>query len=249
MANSFAATLRGGGHLTPCERLRQRSPHSRGFTLLEMLIVLAILAAVAAWTWPSMRRQMIDSELRDAGKQVRDQLARARHRAVDTGTLQQFRFQPGQRGFEVTVLPLATLDCNTASTLTVDASAVGGALGTTRDDPQQPQADRHELPEGAFFLSAAAAANDTSIAAFDSGTDPSDSAVDDKSTLPVESTDLATSQADDIWSQPIVFYPNGRTTDATIRLANRTGAHLDVTLRGLTGVAKAGRLQRRRVRQ
>ena len=229
---------------------RQRLPHSRGFTLLEMLIVLAILAAVAAWTWPSMRRQMIASELRDAGKQVRDQLARARHRAVDTGTLQQFRFQPGKRGFEVTVLPLATLGCNTASTLTADTSAVGGALGTTRDDPQQPRADRHELPEGAYFLSAAAAADDTSIAGFDSGTDPPDSAVEDNSSAPpVEPTDLATNQADDIWSQPIVFYPNGRTTDATIRLANRTGAHLDVTLRGLTGVAKVGRLQRRRVRQ
>ena len=236
----------------------QRLSHSRGFTLLEMLIVLAILAAVAAWTWPSMRRQMIASELRDAGKQVRDQLARARHRAVDTGTLQQFRFQPGQRGFEVTVLPLATLDCNTASTLTADASAVGGALGTT----QQPQADRHELPEGVYFLSAAAAADETSIAGFDSGTDPSDSAVEDNSSAPpVEPTDLATNQADDIWSQPIVFYPNGRTTDATIRLANRTGAHLDVTLRGLTGahldvtlrgltgVAKVGRLQHRKVRQ
>ena len=69
MASSFAATVRGERIALP----RQRLPHSRGFTLLEMLIVLAILAAVAAWTWPSMRRQMIVSELRDAGKQVRDQ--------------------------------------------------------------------------------------------------------------------------------------------------------------------------------
>lgn len=229
--------------------LCHRLPHGRGFTLLEMLIVLAIMAAVAAWTWPAMRRQMIASELRDAGKQVRDQLARARHRAVDTGTLQQFRFQPGKRGFEVTVLPLTTLNCNTAGTRTADATAVGGALGTTSDDPQQPQADRHELPEGAYFLSAAAAADQPVIATFDRGANPSDSTIDDDSTLPVESTDLATNQADDIWSQPIVFYPNGRTTDATIRLANRAGAHLDVTLRGLTGVAKVGRLERRKVRQ
>ena len=39
------------------------------------------------------------------------------------------------------------------------------------------------------------------------------------------------------WSEPILFYPNGRTTDARIRLASEPDLRLEVSLRGLTGIA------------
>ena len=43
------------------------------------------------------------------------------------------------------------------------------------------------------------------------------------------------------WSDPIVFYPNGRTENAHIRIKGERNAVVDVSLRGLTGVATAGK--------
>jgi hypothetical protein len=46
------------------------------------------------------------------------------------------------------------------------------------------------------------------------------------------------------WSAPIVFYPNGRASNARIRLAGPRDFFVDVTLRGLTGTATISELQR-----
>ena len=46
---------------------------------------------------------------------------------------------------------------------------------------------------------------------------------------------------EDGWSDPIVFYPNGRTENAHIRLKGDHHAFVEVLLRGLTGVATAGK--------
>jgi len=43
------------------------------------------------------------------------------------------------------------------------------------------------------------------------------------------------------WSEPIVFHPNGRTSNAEIRLRGERNAVVEVSLRGLTGAATAGR--------
>ena len=56
---------------------------------------------------------------------------------------------------------------------------------------------------------------------------------------PVESP--TTAIAEEGWSDPIVFYPNGRTATAHIRLNGERNAFVEVSLRGLTGVATASR--------
>jgi hypothetical protein len=44
------------------------------------------------------------------------------------------------------------------------------------------------------------------------------------------------------WSPPIVFYPDGTASDATVLLANPSGLTLRVTLRGLTGISRAAQI-------
>lgn len=44
------------------------------------------------------------------------------------------------------------------------------------------------------------------------------------------------------WSRPILFYPDGTTSDAVVTLANEEGLTLHVTLRGLTGTARVGEI-------
>ena len=55
---------------------------SKGFTLLELIVVLAILAAIAALVAPSFSRTVASARLRTAASDVRTTLARGRALAV-----------------------------------------------------------------------------------------------------------------------------------------------------------------------
>jgi len=55
---------------------------SKGFTLMELIVVLAILAAIAALVAPSFSRTIASARLRSAASDVRTSLARGRALAV-----------------------------------------------------------------------------------------------------------------------------------------------------------------------
>jgi len=44
------------------------------------------------------------------------------------------------------------------------------------------------------------------------------------------------------WSQPIMFYPDGTTSDASVLVANSSDETIRVTLRGLTGISRASQV-------
>jgi prepilin-type N-terminal cleavage/methylation domain-containing protein len=191
----------------------------RGFTLSEMLVVLGILVTVTALAQPALRGALGDSRLRSAAKLVRVELAKARLRAMQSGIAQHFRYQLGKNRFQI------------VPALALEATERGIAgRPTNRDDIRpsknlrQPVAasgpgpegtadelPSQELPEGICFEPAA----------------------DDPLAAPVV--------GEEGWSQPIVFYPNGRTENAQIRIKGERNAVVDVSLRGLTGVATAGK--------
>jgi prepilin-type N-terminal cleavage/methylation domain-containing protein len=47
-----------------------------------------------------------------------------------------------------------------------------------------------------------------------------------------------------VWSNPIIFRPDGTTSDATVLLANEEEQTIRVTLRGITGISNAGEVGR-----
>ena len=56
--------------------------HRSGFTFVELIVVLVILAAVAALAAPSISRTIVSARLRSAASDVRTSLARCRALAV-----------------------------------------------------------------------------------------------------------------------------------------------------------------------
>src|SRR5260370_35220797 len=78
----------------------------RGFTLFELLVVVAILATVVAVSWPALERFHLEYRVRQAGQLVQARLAGTRVHAIDTGYDYQFRFEPDAQRF--LILPYAS---------------------------------------------------------------------------------------------------------------------------------------------
>jgi hypothetical protein len=181
-----------------------------------MLIVLAVLVVISSMSWPALRKSMFQSELRDAARQLRDALARARLEAIESGAPKQFRYQPGTGRFEISAL--SATEGGEGPALVAAEGPADDPLG--RDDSlEEPGGERH-LPGDVLFF---------------------DPEVLDQ--LPLEPDPLV-AQTEERWSPPVIFYPNGRTFNARIRLAGAANYYVDVTLRGLTGAAKVGRIER-----
>jgi type II secretion system protein H len=196
-------------------RATLRTSRTGGFTLVEMIVVLAVLALLATLTLPMLRTSLRDSRLREAGRVLRAELTRARLRAIETGIPQQFRFRPGTRRFEVAARTPSAAGIGR----TFSASGTR-RLGANPDRPGAGKPSQHELPEGVVFYdqqtAAVPSAQPGGLAPLDGGR----------------------------WSPSIVFYPNGRTANARIRLRGRSDTYVDVVVRGATGSTTIGRVMR-----
>ena len=83
----------------PINELTNQRP--RGFSLFELLLVLAILALAAMVVWPSLDAMYGDAQLRHGAEVVRARLLDARARAIDEGCVVQFRYEAGGRAFQL----------------------------------------------------------------------------------------------------------------------------------------------------
>jgi prepilin-type N-terminal cleavage/methylation domain-containing protein len=71
------------------------------FTLIEIMIVVAIMAVIVAMGLPSILASMHPDPLRKAAADLRDVCNSARERAILTGSTTQITFHPLEKRFEV----------------------------------------------------------------------------------------------------------------------------------------------------
>lgn len=84
---------------------------------------------------------------------------------------------------------------------------------TTEPTTEFVRLSQNKLPDGIVFISGDVASSAQTLA-----------------TLPMT--------AESAWSRPILFHPDGTTSDATLLLANDEQVAIRVTLRGLTGISQ-----------
>jgi prepilin-type N-terminal cleavage/methylation domain-containing protein len=177
----------------------------RGLTLVELMLVLALLVVITAISIPLMEGSFARAAMHSSGDLLRGAWAEARLAAMQSGQTQAFRYEPNGSRFQIVTL-----------------NAVG-APEQNELAPEDPEADRdinelvrlsqRRLVNGVIF----------------SGGDVAPSA-QVMATLP--------SVIEGPWSQPILFYPDGTTSDASLVLANANQLSIRVTLRGLTGISQ-----------
>ena len=193
-----------------------------GFSLVELLIVMAVLAAVAGLVLPSMRGPLDKSRITGAAKELQASLAKARSLAIRESSQIVFRYEisgdrymieraTGPVNAMITVLEDQSGTATTPSGLTSESAEVSAqSVDVTGESSLISQILREgRLPVGVTFAEPVASAFITS-----------------------EPSAVSLRR----WSDPIRFEPSGRTQDATIRVAGQRDFVVDVTLRGLTAM-------------
>ncbi len=234
---SFARAICCGGRsarqmpLGLVHRRQQNTRCARGFTLLELMLVLAVIVAVMAVVAPAVFGPLENYRLQKAGELVRSRWAKARSEAMRTGMTYMFRFQPGQPTYEIQPW-FSEQDLVESSFVGMDAST-GVSSGLMPAVPLNnpganatpffgtDQASWHieeQLPDGTLFVG------------FDVVTSTRDVSI-------TEQLHAAGAMADG-WSTPILFYPDGTTSTARLVVGNQQGVFMVIRLRGISGVAE-----------
>lgn len=198
-----------------------RSPRDNrhGMTLIEVVLVVAVLVVIASLASPSLLGMMETQKLRKSGEVMRGAFAKTRLTAMKTGRIQMFRYQYDSGTYAVEPW-FASDDMLESNDLQPTLPGMLPAAATNVASSGRPT----ELPEGVIFL-----AGET---------------LSDNRSSEIDAALAQQLARETVWSPPILFYPDGTTSDARVVLANKKRQVIEVTLRGITGMAQAGELTR-----
>lgn len=231
-----------------------------GFTLIEIVLVIAIMLALASASVPLLTGTLEIQRLRSAADTVRAEWTEARIRAMEDGQIQCFRCRLGAN--EILVDPV--LDAHFTAGLSsretsnrfemrneLDPFEKGDFTGEAEDfvlrDPSRASMETGSrlirLPESVFVADVGVVPDER--AAFYLGlTTAGESEIEDNLSESEEVSRqeirLGESSASNggTWSAPIFFHPDGTTSGAAILLKTDRGRCIEIRLRGMTGVAK-----------
>lgn len=198
--------------------------HSRrGFTLVEILLVLAVLAVFAGMTVPAVMRMFGQQKLTGSAERVRSAIASARIRAIESGLMYQFCCE--QNGSRFVVVPYELDYANPPQGGQATGSkTLGRASGF--------------LPKTILFSSVMVRSAGTLLPAT-SSYKLSPQALDG---LP-NASDLASVN----WCAPILFHPEGSANvDAEITLSDAKSQEVQLRIRAFTGAVAMERLTQRK---
>ncbi len=201
--------------------IQRRETLPQGITLMEMLLVLAILGVVAAISYPSLHRFMADQKIEEATAMVRAHMAATRNKAIDAVLIYEFRYELG--GNKFLVIPHEPDQVQSAGVDAQGQVASGDSLYRFAA----------VLRPGVTFALPNSGLEKLGVAVVETPVPVADWQIQGL-TLP-DGSDLGGAK----WSDPILFYPDGSAADSKLRLEDETGHIMEITVRGLTAAVSA----------
>jgi prepilin-type N-terminal cleavage/methylation domain-containing protein len=214
---------------------------ARGYTLLELIIVLVLMVILLAIVWPSLSQPLQRSTTEQAARQLVEDLARARFNAIQSGRTMVFRYELGGERYWIGPADEAG-ECDSrgdGSDALDDGVGSESAAGDNDLPALQLVIDRL-LEDGVVFQDPAATDE------LDFPLSPSLSATLADERAETEAVEpLVQNENDETdWSAPVLLYPTGRAENASFVLLSPEGFSATVTLRGLTGALNIGPVKR-----
>ena len=193
----------------------------RAFSLLELLIVVAILATLAALATPQILTLIREGAVYEAADYVRESMGEARRYAIETGIDYDLRYEIN--GSTIVILPAEK---------ELEADEDQGYSDTEeyyRATLQLPEEITLEVPDGVQVEAERMQPSD-----FGSPTE-----IGDTEGMEIPSP---AQLADKTWSTPIRFRFDGTAEDFTLLVKSEEGLVSKVRLRGLTGSIRTGQV-------
>ncbi len=200
---------------------------ARAFTLLELLLVLALLVVLASLAMPLFEGSFTSLRLRRATDEVLAVWVRTRTAAIESGRPHQFRFRAGSGDYLVEPWPRD--EENSTNPANTRDSSDKFLLELHHEDGTVVL--RARLPEGIVITGG----EQTSRGSAQGERSPrmAESLTGDARAVGPYGTG---------WSAPVLFHPDGTALDVTLLLGNGRRQYQRATLRGLTGSGHSSQL-------
>jgi type II secretion system protein H len=215
---------------------QSRLSAARGFTLLELMIVLAIMVLLIALVWPSLRRPVLRHAVQQAAQQLVRDLARARMAAIDHGRIMALRYEPGGSRYVVSPADMLQRDDQSSPQAMIQDTADDQK---TSDDAEAEAGFTRELDPDVVFRDPAETDDDELPA----GSTLREMLEQENQEREEIKPRITTEKSEETLSPPVFFYPTGRAENAEFVLLGPNELRLTVKLRGLTGAATIGPLE------
>lgn len=198
---------------------KKRGTSKEAFTLLELILVLAIMVAIGAIVAPSFGEAFLRQRLQSSADRLRGDWERARLTAMKTGQTQMFSCVLASRDY--VIQPYLQSDDMTSASAGATLVTLGGTVAqqdaqgmlTTSTTQGQPK----QLEEEVEFVSCSVNADMRAV------------------TIAQTQGGLAGAGAA---NQMVLFYPDGSTSTAEVIVQLSSGAQRAVRMRGLTGTTQ-----------
>ncbi len=221
-------------------------------SLLELLLVLAVLSTVVALSWPALRRPMNRSYVQNAAQQLQKDLLNTRLEAMETGRPRFFQYRWGSSDYHIGTVVLENgvrndLQVNTG----VEEETLGGGRSMGAEMEEERNSIPRQLPVGTtfslpVFAETSTSQNQNETANAGAGNSPfleSSEGNTDLNQRTTSNTKLGITEGD--WSLPIRLYPSGRMESRSIFIDSEDGYRIEVQIQGLAGRVKISAIERR----
>ena len=241
----------------PCAPCLQVTRKRRGFTLLEIILVLAVIGIAAAILVPTVSSAFTIYHLERASEDLQSHLLHTRLQALELGIPYAFTYRPGSDQFMVWACEPLELDTALATSGSTSVATISARQsGDSYDRHVYELNDRTDNREFRFMSASLDEAllgmglSHEARAAVVVGTSAQSAA--SSSLLSQQKLGLITPSLRSVAAlqvpglqlgevaEPIVFEPDGTADrDAIIRLADRSNRYVEITVHALTGAITA----------